>query len=228
VSGKRTLPLFMEVTHIMTALAVTVTIASAAVRPFGRPFKVTDKGGDRSASKVRWKMASGFGAISALSAASIVWSFVSPYGASEISPLDYFNLLWAGVAMLFTFVAFLVCFERSRGAEEFPIARESKLRIEGAFYDCGLISLGMHSATVALRVPLPLGRLALHFEPTGWINARPDRVEGGTCVLRLEPNADQRRTLLLRLFTNAADPIARTANLGTAVKAVVRRAFRPA
>ena len=44
------LPLFMEVTHIMTALAVTVTIASSAVRPFGRPFKVTDKGGDRSIS----------------------------------------------------------------------------------------------------------------------------------------------------------------------------------
>ena len=92
VSGKRTLPLFMEVTHIMTALAVTVTIASSAVRPFGRPFKVTDKGGDRSASKVRWKMATGFGAIFALSAVSVLWSFVSPYGASEISPLDYFNL----------------------------------------------------------------------------------------------------------------------------------------
>ena len=47
------LPLFMEVTHIMTALAVTVTIASSAVRPFGRPFKVTDKGGDRSISGAR-------------------------------------------------------------------------------------------------------------------------------------------------------------------------------
>jgi cellulose synthase (UDP-forming) len=228
VSGKRTLPLFMEVTHIMTALAVTMTIASAAVRPFGRPFKVTDKGGDRSSSQVRWKMAAGFGAISLSSAVSVLWSFVSPYAASEISPLDYFNLLWAGVAMLFTFVAFLVCFERPRGAEEFPIARESKLRIEGALYDCALISLGMHSATVALGVPLPLGRLALYVEPTGWIEARPERVEGGACVLRLEPSADQRRTLLLRLFTNAADPIARTANLGTAVKAVVRRAFRPA
>ena len=228
VSGKRTLPLFMEVTHIMTALAVTMTIASATVRPFGRPFKVTDKGGDRSSSQVRWNMSAGFGAISGLSAISVLWSFVSPYAAVEISPLDYFNLLWAGVAMLFTFVAFLVCFERPRGSEEFPIARPSKLRAERALYDCTLGSLGMHSATVTLGVPLPLGRLALYFEPTGWIEARPERVEGPAYVLHLEPTADQRRTLLLRLFANAADPIARTATLGTALKAVLNRAFRAA
>jgi cellulose synthase/poly-beta-1,6-N-acetylglucosamine synthase-like glycosyltransferase len=228
VSGKRTLPLFMEVTHIMTALAVTMTIASAAVRPFGRPFKVTDKGGDRSFSQVRWNMAAGFGAISGLSAISVLWSFVSPYAAVESSPLDYFNLLWAGVAMLFTFVAFLVCFERPRGSEEFPIARPSKLRAERALYDCTLGSLGMHSATVTLGVPLPLGRLALYFEPTGWIEARPERVKGPAYVLHLEPTADQRRTLLLRLFANAADPIARTAILGTALKAVLNRAFRAA
>jgi len=35
-------------------------------------------------------------------------------------------------------------------------------------------------------------------------------------------------TLLLRLFANAADPIARTATLGTALKAVLNRAFRAA
>ncbi len=48
VSRSKTLPLFMEVTHTVTALAVTVTLMTALVRPFGRPFKVTDKGGDRS------------------------------------------------------------------------------------------------------------------------------------------------------------------------------------
>jgi cellulose synthase (UDP-forming) len=228
VSGQRTLPFFMEVTHIMTALAVTMTIASAAVRPFGRPFKVTDKGGDRSASTVRWKMAAGFGAISLLSAVSIIWSFISPYAATEISPLDYFNLLWAGVAMLFTFVAFLVCFERPRGAEEFPVARPSKVRVAGGVYDCTLVSLGMTAATIEMATPLPLGRHEILFEPVGWIEAGVERVTAGACNLLLQPSPAQRRTLLLHLFTNAVDPIARTANLGTAVNAVVHRAFRAA
>jgi len=42
---------FMEATHAVTAFAVTATLLSAVVKPFGRPFKITDKGGDRSAPR---------------------------------------------------------------------------------------------------------------------------------------------------------------------------------
>src|ERR1700736_2204460 len=114
ISRSRTLPFFMEATHAVTAFAITATLLSAVVKPFGRPFKITDKGGDRSAPRVHWKLASVFGLISLSSAASIVWAFVSPYAASEISSLDFFNLLWAGIAMVIAFIAFLVCFELPR------------------------------------------------------------------------------------------------------------------
>src|ERR1700709_1167926 len=105
----------MGATHAVTAFAITATLLSAVVKPFGRPFKITDKGGDRSQPRVHWKLASVFGLISLSSAASVVWAFVSPYAASEISSLDFFNLIWAGVAMLISFVAFMVCFELPRG-----------------------------------------------------------------------------------------------------------------
>src|SRR5215211_3284115 len=49
ISRARTLPLFIEATHTVTCFAVTATLLSALVKPFGRPFKITDKGGDRSA-----------------------------------------------------------------------------------------------------------------------------------------------------------------------------------
>jgi len=35
----------MEATHAVTAFAITATLLSAVVKPFGRPFKITDKGG---------------------------------------------------------------------------------------------------------------------------------------------------------------------------------------
>src|SRR5689334_25065245 len=54
------------------------------------------------------KLATLFGLIAASSAASIVWAFISPTAASEISSIDYFNLMWAGIAMLIAFIAFLV------------------------------------------------------------------------------------------------------------------------
>ncbi|WP_193763282.1 glycosyltransferase [Methylorubrum sp. Q1] len=232
VSGRRTLPLFMEVTHIMTALAISITLVSAAVRPFGRPFKVTDKGGDRSASLVRWRMATGFGAICLLSAGAIVWSFVSPSGATEISPLDYFNLVWAGVAMLFCFVAFLVCFERPRGAEEFLVEEPVHVRFRGIAYDAVLASLGM--GTAQLRIPALPHTIAagdaveVLLEPTGWIPARLTGAEAGACAVALAPDHLQRQTLILRLFTRAADPIARTASLRLALRGLITRCFQAA
>ncbi|AOO81232.1 glycosyltransferase family 2 protein [Bosea vaviloviae] len=232
VSGQRTLPLFMEVTHSITALAVTLTLLSATVRPFGRPFKVTDKGGDRSISSVRWTMAAWFGAISLLSAGSIVWSFISPSGASEVSPLDYFNLLWAGVAMLISFVAFVICFERPRKADEFGIAEPSVLKTEIGTFRCTLSTMGLEGATIQLaELPHELDRsqpLQIWVKTAGWIRAfaREDRI--GEIALRLEPNAAQRRALILRLFTTAVDPIARTANWRGVVSGVLRRCFRTA
>jgi cellulose synthase (UDP-forming) len=95
-------------------------------------------------------------------------------------------------------------------------------------YDCMLIGLGMHSASVHLGCPLPLGRTQLYFEPAGWIDARPEGLDGDAFMLRLDLRADQRRALLLRLFTTAADPIARTANLKRALRGVFHRAFRAA
>ncbi|MEA1832520.1 cellulose synthase catalytic subunit [Methylobacterium durans] len=232
VSGGRTLPLFMEVTHTMTALAITLTLISAAIRPFGRPFKVTDKGGDRSVSMVRWRMAAGFGAISLLSAGSIVWSFVSPSSASEISPLDYFNLLWAGVAMLFTFVAFLVCFERPREPEAFRIDEASWIGVEGTAQACTIDRIGMESALLLLPSAVPdlaTGMpLHLHVEGAGWIAARVERLGGNAVSLALQPEPAQRKALILRLFTTAVDPIARTASLGVALRGLARRCFRAA
>ncbi|MBO1019233.1 glycosyltransferase [Methylobacterium sp. SD274] len=230
VSGRRTLPLFMEVTHIMTALAITLTLASAAIRPFGRPFKVTDKGGDRSVSMVRWRMAAGFGAITLLSAGAIVWSFVSPSGATEISSLDYFNLIWAGVAMLFCFVAFLVCFERPRGAEEFRIEEPVRVRSGGVAYDAVLATLGMETARLRLTAPghaFAVGDgLNVLIEPTGWVPASFLAVQAGNYAVALAPTPLQRRTLILRLFTQAVDPIARTASLRLALRGLIARCFR--
>ena len=53
VSRSRTLPVFMEATHAVTAFTISATLLSALIKPFGRPFKITDKGGDRSSPRKR-------------------------------------------------------------------------------------------------------------------------------------------------------------------------------
>ena len=205
ISRARTLPLFMEATHAITCFAVTATLLSAIIKPFGRPFKITDKGGDRSTPRVHWKLAATFGLIAASSAASIVWAFVSPYAASEISSLDFFNLLWAGIAMLIAFVAFLVCFELPRSSDQFETDEPAWLAGDGKILSCRLLALSLTS----VRFSGPAGealelagwRYQIHLEGLGWTDISMVSRSRNDVVARLDLSAEQRQRLVVRLFS---------------------------
>jgi cellulose synthase (UDP-forming) len=230
VSRNRTLPLFMEVTHTVTALAVSITLLTALVRPFGRPFKVTDKGGDRSLMVVRWRMAALFGGMSLLSAGSILWAYVSPYSASEVSPLDYFNLIWAGVSMVLTFVAFLVCFELPRGETSFPMQLPTRLRRGSEIIEATLRNLSLARATVQFCSPAgfaePNAEWMIDLPSVGWVRATTHNSAGQSCHLDLLMPTTQRRQLLVFLFSQPMPAIAASASMAGALKGLLRRAFR--
>ena len=229
ISRSRTIPLFMEATHAIACFAVTATLVSSVIRPFGRPFKVTDKGGDRSAPHVQWKLAAGFWLIAASSTASILWAFVSPYAASEISAIDFFNLLWAGVAMLIAFVAFLICFELPRRDEVFEVEEDTKLELNGKFSACRVVALSMsevsvqHASSKGESLDEPL---RVYLEGPGWVDisiiARTDRIWRA----RMHASDQQRQKLIVRLFSSSQGNITDTASLAGAIVALARRGFR--
>jgi cellulose synthase (UDP-forming) len=227
VSRSRTLPLFMEVTHTITALAITATLAVAAVKPFGRPFKVTEKGGDRSSMRVRWRLAALFGGLALLSALSIFWAFVAPDAASEISSIDYFNLVWAGIAMVLTFVAFLVCFEHPRGDLLFRFDAPSMLKIADRAYQAHIAELSTERATVTVpndASVLPAGATFDLLVPgIGWVRATSEGVAPGGVGLRLAPEPAQHRALVTLLYSTPRDDIARQAQFSGALAGLVRR-----
>ncbi len=230
ISRLRTLPLFMEATHAVTAFAITATLLSAVVKPFGRPFKVTDKGGDRSAPRVHWKLASVFGVISLSSAASIVWAFVSPYAASEISSLDYFNLLWAGIAMLIAFIAFLVCFELPRGDALFAVDETAQLALDDNVISGHVTGLSTSSAQMSFAQTLPV-RLSnqparLYLDALGWIEAEVSSSSKAVIGLRLRPTLAQHKQLVVTLFGSSSSNVADTARMSGAILGTISRAFR--
>ncbi len=230
ISRSRTLPLFMEATHAVTAFAVTVTLLSAAVKPFGRPFKVTDKGGDRSAPRTHWKLASVFGLISLSSAVSIVWAFVSPYAASEISSLDFFNLLWAGIAMLIAFIAFLVCFELPRGEALFAVDEAAKLALDDDVISGLVTGLSTSTAQISLarNFPARLSNQAvqLYLDALGWIEAEVSSSSKAVIRLRLRPTSAQHKQLVVRLFGSSSSNVADTASMRGVIFGTISRGFR--
>ncbi len=230
VSRARTLPLFMEATHALASFAVTATLLSSIVKPFGRPFKITDKGGDRSAPRVHWKLAATFGLIAAGSALSIVWAFVSPYAASEISSLDYFNLIWAGIAMLIAFTAFLVCFELPRGEEMFVTDDEAQLACDGKLSACRVAALSLSSVRLSFQTgqaPALAGSCAqLHLDWLGSIEVTLTSRDGETVLGQFQPDFDQRARLVVRLFSSDHGNVTSTASLPGAFAGLARRGFR--
>jgi cellulose synthase (UDP-forming) len=230
ISRSRTLPLFMEATHAVTSFAVTATLLSAIIKPFGRPFKITDKGGDRSSPRVHGKLAAIFGLITASSAASIVWAFVSPYAAGEISSLDYFNLLWAGIAMLIAFIAFLVCFELPRGEDMLGTDEEALMSCGENLLPCRITALSMSSIQFVCAadnaVMLDGAPSRLYLDWLGWIEVAISSRSGDTVSARLQPNIEQRRSLVVRLFSVSYGNIADQASLRGAFAGLARRGFR--
>jgi cellulose synthase (UDP-forming) len=230
ISRSRTLPFFMEATHAVAAFAITATLLSAVVKPFGRPFKITDKGGDRSAPRVHWKLASIFGVISLSSAASIVWAFVSPYAASEISSLDYFNLLWAGIAMLIAFIAFLVCFELPRGEALFAVDEAAQLALDDNVISGHVTGLSTSSAQMSFPQTLP-ARLSnqtvrLYLDALGWIEAEVSSCSKAAIGLRLRPTFAQHKQLVVTLFGSSSSNVADTARMRGAIFGTISRGFR--
>jgi cellulose synthase (UDP-forming) len=230
ISRARTLPFFMEATHAVTAFAVTATLLSAIVKPFGRPFKITDKGGDRSAPRTHWKLASVFGLISLSSALSIAWAFVSPYAASEISSLDFFNLLWAGIAMLIAFIAFLVCFELPRTETLFAVDEAARLALDDHVITGHVTGLSTSSAQISFARNLPAclsnQPVRLYLDALGWIDAEVSSSSNAVIGLRLRPTFAQHKQLVVRLFGSSSSNVTDTASMRGVIFGTISRGFR--
>jgi cellulose synthase (UDP-forming) len=201
-------------------------------KPFGRPFKITDKGGDRSSPKLRWKLALTFGLIAFGSAASIAWAFLSPYAASEISSLDYFNLLWAGISMLIAFIAFVACFELPRVDECFPVSEAGALALEGDDHatPCRITALSSFAVelvwTAAMRPRVEGAQPWLYMEQLGWVAITVAAATRKSVLANLHLTFEQRRRLVICQFGSPPRNVAETVRITGAIMGLVRRGFR--
>jgi cellulose synthase (UDP-forming) len=231
VSGGRTLPFFTELTEAIPSFAVCATLVSAVFAPFGKPFKVTDKGGNRSEPKVRWTLALSFASIAMISAAGILWSLFSPNAAGDLPQGDVFNLMWAAVAMVISFGAFLVCFERGREEEVLFTDQTTSIEAPSGIWPCRLIRLSISRAVLqglGASAGLRPGDKVRTFIPhVGWIGGEVGTPDQDGLRIELVPSVAQRKQLILHLFTSGVDNVARQAVGRGAIAGLLQHAFRP-
>jgi cellulose synthase (UDP-forming) len=231
VSRRRTLPVFMEVTHMVTVVAITWTLITCCYKPFGRPFKVTDKGGDRSRTVVRWDMLRIFGSVTALSLAAIAWALAGPNAATEASPVDLLNLVWAGISALLSGIACLVCFERPRLHREelFESDHAGRISFDGADLSCAVQRLSTVDASLRLdrrerrlRIGTAVDLAVAGLPP---LRGRVSRQSGRSVVMSFSLPEAQRRAMVISLYGQPNDNLPLQADLRGALAGLLRRSI---
>ncbi|MGA8138937.1 MAG: glycosyltransferase family 2 protein [Pseudomonas gingeri] len=229
VTARRTLPVFTEVTQIVAALAVTATIAGAMIRPFGRPFKVTAKGLDRTRTLIHWKL---FGFFLALILFSQVGAFTAIATAAAFDGNMLFNLCWTVVALIYNLATLVACVDRPRlhGEERFPIDEATGLRLgtktfAGRLVDISVSGVCLSCAVADLIKPGVRGHLWI--PSLGWLAVEVMRNQGndrlGLRFVDLEEGLRQR--LIARLFSDASVNVASKAEPAMAFGTLLRRSL---
>jgi cellulose synthase (UDP-forming) len=223
ISEGRTLPIFTEVTHALTALPVTVTLIQAARAPFGKPFKVTEKGGDRSRIRVHRPTALFFGAISILSATSILSVVFGADTPTELSPADILNLIWSAVAMVISFISLIVCVELPRVGQEELITTSvtTTARCDGDTMPVCISALSTEKMELSTTISVPVVFDEVLLPGLGWLRL----MATGSGDYAINPDIEQKRWILRTLFRKSPGHIAHMGKLTTSIQSLLRRAF---
>ncbi|WP_313474936.1 glycosyltransferase family 2 protein, partial [Agrobacterium pusense] len=226
ISGKRTLPLFTEVTHALTAVPITITLFQAMRKPFGRPFKVTEKGGDRSQVRVHGPTALFFALVTLTSAISVLIAVYGWDAPVEFSARDCLNLIWSAVAMVIAFISLICCIELPRFDREEPISVNlgGQLRQGNAVTGVKIVALSTETVTLAGFTSSTEAQ-AIFVPEVGWlqIDATKDQlIPGKFC---LAATAEQHRAILRLLFRTAPENVAEQGDLIKSMQMLLARAF---
>jgi cellulose synthase (UDP-forming) len=233
-SDRKTLPFLTEVSQIIAALPITITILSAIVQPFGRPFKVTPKGGDRSSVHIHWSLLLFFGGLIAAMLLGISLAMLDPFRTPAFAAGGLFNLVWTIVAMLFCLIAMLVSIElpRPHGEERFSVREKAILSVGATRVPCTIDILSVAGAVLHLdadhEADVAAGRMIeLELSGVGIIPAEVKDHDQQYSEINFRHDMTTRAALVRHLFTAAPVNSAVQARPFEAWLSILRRAFSP-
>lgn len=227
ISGKRTLPLFTEVTHALTAVPITITLFQAMRKPFGRPFKVTEKGGDRSQVRIHGPTALFFAGVTVSSAISVLLAVYGWDAPVEFSARDCLNLVWSAVAMVIAFTSLICCIELPRFDKEEPIGVDlcGQLRCEEKVTAVRIVALSTETVTLAGFKAPSIDAQAVFVPDVGWLQIDKTNDPQTPGKFSLAPTAEQHRAILRLLFRTAPENVAEQGDLLKSMQMLLARAF---
>jgi glycosyltransferase involved in cell wall biosynthesis len=208
LSEKLVLPVLADVTQFLTMFSESRTVVQAIVRPFGRKFKVTEKGISSLAYSVQWNVLWRFAGIAALTIFGMLIHTLSfsPYHGRPGYSLTVF---WSLLNALLLFFASVICVEppKRRLDERFSTNDPASVLVEDGselpcrFHDlslggaCLVREEGWRSLVGPAWLVIDRGRIKVPFDVV--------RRTGEKLALKFRSTASLRRQLIVHLFTGA-------------------------
>jgi cellulose synthase (UDP-forming) len=199
------------------------------IRPFGRPFKVTAKGLDRTKTMVHWKL---FGFFLALTLFSQFGAYIAISTAAAFDGNMVFNLCWTVVALIYNLATLVACVDRPRlhGEERFPFDKPTGFRfggkvLPGRLVDISLSGASLNCAFASSIKPGLCGQMWV--DKVGWLDVEVMRNHGKDQLgLRFaELDEGLRRQLIARLFSDASINVVSKADPALAFGTLLRRSL---
>jgi cellulose synthase (UDP-forming) len=226
-ANKRNIPIMTDVTQLLSSVVIVTTVAAGLVRPWGRPFKVTDKGVHATRTVVRWRLMFPFAAMAGATVLGILRN------ASSFSPLygtDGYavNVFWSLFNIAVLVLACAICVEAPprRLTERFRSHERATLRLaNGMQVPCEVNDVSLGGARLALGIG------SLRADDAGVLTFA-DGVEApcalvrtlpGGAAVRFADDAATRRALIKKLFTGAYDNDIREIRLTRVAAAIAHR-----
>lgn len=117
-SNGRIMPLMTDASQLLIAPEIIGASLHTLLFPGERPFKVTNKGGDRSRTVVHWKILWRFAAVLSLTVAGVIASYYSPLSPAFFSDQKGVVAFWSVYNILVCIICIIVCIETPRRTEE--------------------------------------------------------------------------------------------------------------
>ncbi|WOI57976.1 glycosyltransferase [Palleronia sp. LCG004] len=220
------LPLLKDVSQNLGAVEVSRAAFGGLLRPHGRPFSVTAKGGDRSRRIVQWRLMAPFLVLLVLTVAGLAIGIVfDEFARTDAGEGKAVILFWTIYNLIVVSLVILACIELPR--REIHVAD----RPEPAIFRAGsepprrvwISSLTGSTAQIRGRHYEAGMQGVIRIPRVGDIDATVIAGRGEWAELLLSPEAEMREALLRRFYTEGAAPGIGRIDLATVLGDLARR-----
>jgi cellulose synthase (UDP-forming) len=177
----RVLPLMADLSQLLCAQDIVRSVFAGLVRPKGHKFKVTAKGGDRSARFVQWRLLNVFLFYLVLSVAGIVRAFVLD-DTRPLADSSAIALFWTWYNIAILTLACFVTIEapQRRQGDRFASGAPGRVEAGGLVLERRIADISVSGARIEGPAPGPLGSVVV---------LSLDRLRVAATVARLYPDS---------------------------------------